>query len=296
MSGDGQVVYGTTSYLGFGSDIFTWSAADGTEYIGCSLGAFECYPGDTSADGAVLVGWWSEEGYGLDDSAFRWTAEGGFEDLGYLRFAEPPGEHDSVVTVANGVSADGRVVVGGSGYGTYSQAFRWTASLGMQALPSPHRGLNSWGRAVSADGRVVAGECDLPTGGREACRWTRLGVEGLGDLPGGDVHSMALAVSGDGAVVVGSGETDDGTEAFIWMDGKLFNLKDYLVTQLGLSISGWTLTRAMDISPDGTFSVGYGINPSGDAEAWLAYIGEEPYLWPRLLPTLRPAKGLRLLP
>jgi probable HAF family extracellular repeat protein len=39
---------------------------------------------------------------------------------------------------------------------------------------------------------------------------------GLGDLPGGEFHSEARAVSGDGRVVVGSSNGATGIEAFRW--------------------------------------------------------------------------------
>ena len=51
----------------------------------------------------------------------------------------------------------------------------------------------------------------------EAFRWTRAGgMEGLGDLSGGDFSSKAFGVSADGSVVVGKGSGDSGTEAFRW--------------------------------------------------------------------------------
>jgi len=37
----------------------------------------------------------------------------------------------------------------------------------------------------------------------------------LGDLPGGDIASVAYAISGDGRTVVGSSTFATGTEAFV---------------------------------------------------------------------------------
>ncbi len=42
---------------------------------------------------------------------------------------------------------------------------------------------------------------------------------GLGDLPGGVFESFADGVSGDGSVVVGSGNSASGAEAFRWTSG-----------------------------------------------------------------------------
>ena len=50
--------------------------------------------------------------------------------------------------------------------------------------------------------------------GPEAFRWDHnTGMQGLGDLPGGDFLSIAYSVSADGARVVGFGSTAFGREA-----------------------------------------------------------------------------------
>jgi hypothetical protein len=50
------------------------------------------------------------------------------------------------------------------------------------------------------------------------------------------------------------------------------SLQDVLVNDFGLavSLSGWRLLLATDVSADGLTTVGVGINPSGDTEAWVA--------------------------
>ena len=96
---------------------------------------------------------------------------------------------------------------------------------------------------------------------------------GLGDLAGGSFSSNANGVSADGSVVVGSGFTASGPEAFIWdaING-MQNLQAVLEDQLGLDLTGWTLNDASGVSADGTTIVGYGINPLGDTEAFIAII------------------------
>jgi probable HAF family extracellular repeat protein len=66
---------------------------------------------------------------------------------------------------------------------------------------------------------------------------------GLGDLPGGTFNSYATAVSADGSVVVGTGNTASGTEAFRWTI-------DNGMVGLGASSS------ASDVSADGAVVVG----------------------------------------
>ena len=45
-----------------------------------------------------------------------------------------------------------------------------------------------------------------------------------------------------------------------------------LVNDYGLNLTGWTLDRTTGISSDGTTLVGFGTNPSGFTEAWIAVI------------------------
>ncbi len=98
---------------------------------------------------------------------------------------------------------------------------------------------------------------------------------GLGDLSGGDFYSNANAVSADGSVVVGYSKSDSGNEAFIWdAENGMRNLKELLIAGGVEGLDGWQLTMANDISSDGRFIVGRGINPSGIEEAWLASVPE----------------------
>jgi probable HAF family extracellular repeat protein len=98
---------------------------------------------------------------------------------------------------------------------------------------------------------------------------------GLGDLAGGLFGSGVTDVSADGSVLVGHAQTASGTEAFIWDAANgMRNLKDVLVAAgLGADLTGWTLNYALGVSGDGLTIVGWGINPSGNDEAWMAKLG-----------------------
>ncbi len=53
-------------------------------------------------------------------------------------------------------------------------------------------------------------------------------------------------------------------------------LFDVLVANGATGLNGWTLTRATAISTNGRWVVGYGTNPAGEEEAFLADIAPVP--------------------
>jgi probable HAF family extracellular repeat protein len=184
-------------------------------------------------------------------------------------------------TQAFAVSADGSVIVGAgfsSVSGSRREAFRWTESDGMVGLGNLGN-FDSVATAVSADGSVIVGYSRNAANAEEAFRWTESGgMVSLGDLPGQGFRSQANAVSADGSVVVGDSADDPiryGTNdhAFIWdeMNG-IQNLKKVLLDK-GLDLSGWELFSATGVSADGRTVVGFGVNPAGDPEGWIAYLG-----------------------
>ena len=108
-----------------------------------------------SADGQVVVG---SSQASNNDQAFRWTAAGGMQDIG---FALTAGEGWSE---ASAVNADGSVVVGWAAVPEI-HAFMWTPALGSvdlnTYLPTVGINLSDWllkyATGVSADGRTIVG-------------------------------------------------------------------------------------------------------------------------------------------
>jgi probable HAF family extracellular repeat protein len=201
--------------------------------------------------------------------AFRWTSAGGMLGAG------------SLFGSANGVSADGSVIVGAGGSLSHigSEAVRWTSAGGMVGLGVLPGGSESVALGVSTDGSVVVGygrsENDCCRPNFEAFRWTSAsGMVSLGDLPGGLFESYAVDVSGDGSVVIGYGDTDFGSEAFLWTsDGRMKRLWDVLLVQgVDPAANGWTkLEAASGISANGNTIVGWGTR-NGNTEAFIAVI------------------------
>jgi probable HAF family extracellular repeat protein len=277
VSGDGSVVVGRA----FGPCCYRpyrWTASGGMVDLGTLYSTNSDRIGDgakgVSADGSVVVGWVPSDAYPQGE-AFLWTASGGMIGLGGLR----PG----VGSQGYAVSLDGSVVVGWASSASASgpEAFRWTLEDGMVGLGDLPGGVfGSFGSGVSGDGSVVVGHSRVAAG-EEAFLWTADGgMMGLGDLGGGSFLSRAMGISSDGAVVVGRASTAAGNEAFLWdAESGLRNLRSELV-ELGLDMTGWTLSEATAVANDGLGRgdsitiVGSGTNPSGQQEAWLAKIPE----------------------
>ena len=159
---------------------------------------------------------------------------------------------------ANGTSAayggavDGSVVVGTSTVNDALNpdpihAFRWTPALGMQDLGAMMPGGSSDARAASADGSIVVGGAFVAPGTQQAFRWTLSNAAtGAGSFASlGAATKIALAVSGDGNVVVGKGSND---QAFRWTAAGG-------VQDLG-TLPGLAQAQATGVSDDGQVVVG----------------------------------------
>lgn len=259
VSADSSTVVGV-SHSSDGLQAFRWTKEDGMVGLGdLSGGIFDSRAYGVSSDGTVVVGLGSTD---RGQRAFRWTSNEGMKELSL----QSDGEFS---TLATAVSADGSVVTGYGSFHSRSQGFRWTASGGLVKFDGVRSVFG-----LSADGAVAVGSGRFGQG-EEACRWTSDdGAKGIGDLPGGGFYSQAKGVSGDGRRVVGYGESADGQpKAFLW-DAKtgLRDLKSVLESEYGLAkeLSGWLLIEAVAISENGLSIVGYGTNPAGKTEAWLA--------------------------
>jgi len=211
-------------------------------------------PEAISADGSTVVGSCCSIG---QVEAFVWTEELGLIGLGDL-------SGSGIYSQAQGVSADGSVVVGVStsaSHPSQNEAFIWTSAGGMVGLGDiPGSYFNSGARGVSADGSVVVG-LGYSSNGPEAFRWSAAdGMVGLDDFRGGGHYSEAYASSADGNVIVGAGRQIAGIEAFRWTAAEG-------LVGLGF-LSDWPIHEnvsvAEAVSADGSVIVGSGINADGE--------------------------------
>ena len=268
VSGDGKIVIGSGLPVGLSQyddrQGFLWADTCGMIKFG-SLNSSERYRASAvSYDGSVIAGFGGED-------AFYWTKNDGIKGLGVLA-----GTEQSEISK---LSSDGLIGAGCSNSASYDvqEAIRWTEEdgiIGLGVLPGTS---TSTCNAISPDGLVILGTCFVtsPQLHFYAFRWTEAsGMEDLGSLPQKNIMHPGGA-STDGSVIVGGGS--DGPingEAFIWdsVNG-MRDLETVVENEYGLDLNGWQLNFAHAITPDGKNIVGYGINPSGNKEAFLLKIG-----------------------
>jgi uncharacterized membrane protein len=158
---DGETVVGVGSIPG-GAEGFRWTEASGLQGLGQLMYQAQA----VSADGTTIAG----AGFLNGQGAVRWTEAEGPVWLGHL-----PGLTGTIYSFASDISADGAVIVGGSGEDARFQAFRWTAESGMRSVQEMLQELgvdtSGWrlGEAsgVSADGSVIIGNGVNPNGDPE---------------------------------------------------------------------------------------------------------------------------------
>ena len=307
ISDDGSAVVGNTSI--FPTRAFRWTAADGLVELDALAGPGQSVVANAvSADGSRIVGGRDGRGWVWDGDA------GSSAALGPLGFSSADGISPDGATIvgqlstsltfeayrssaatgtqllgvfdpswpisrAFDASAGGAVVVGtvDRRQGVTS-AFVWTEATGMTVLPDlPGGGIASAAWAVSSDGSTVVG-WSRSSLGLEPVLWDSSGaIVGLGSIPGVAPTGGAFGVSADGSVIVGvagSTATAAGPHAFVWDRQRGMRTVESVLTSAGIDLEGWKLTSARAISADGLSIAGAGINPSGQAEAWLAVIPE----------------------
>ena len=272
VSADGSVIVGDG-----GENLVRWTSSGGAAFHGRVYSAT-----GVSADGTVVVGGMAggfAGGNGVFHDnpplAYRWTAQAGITFFGALGTWERDGSF-RMGSQANGISADGSVIVGWSTSAELNgAAFRWTAASGMVPLGGGSA------TAVSADGSVVVGwqeRIATGTGSMRAFRWTEnSGMVAI--VPQRDADSVARAVSGDGSVVVGAHrvphDTGESGDAFIWDSSRgMRSLEDALTNEYGLDLEGVDLLDARGISADGRVIVGQAISPTGGVESFVAVVPE----------------------
>jgi uncharacterized membrane protein len=183
---------------------------------------------------------------------FRWTASGGFVDLG------PGDPFNSSI----GISADGKTVVGGIvGTDGNTTPGMWQQATGWVNLGHPAEGCvmdgnwgDSWG--VNHNGSIVVG-LTWYCPGAEGFEWTpQNGAVGLGHSPNGS--SRATSISADGSTIVGFyGDATTDRQPVRWVSGGAEDL-----------FLGNVPGEAIATSSDGSEIVGQAPDSTGNARGF----------------------------
>ena len=266
VSADGSVVVGA-SQGATGSQAFRWNQTDGL----VALGSGAAIATAITRDGMMIVGRTSASSAG---GGFRWTDSLGIQLMGSGTTSNVAPGFPTDVT-SNGSTVVGYTInlsncPGGAGETWVACGWQWRSNTGFRH-DMPMGQVN----AVSSTGSVLVGTqmirvsvSDFET----AALWSLGGgLVGIGALPQ-TFNSAALDVSADGQTVVGFSTDFNVSKAFIWDPVNGLRDLQLVLTELGVDLTGWSLTSATSISDDGLTIAGNGINPSGMQEAWLARI------------------------
>ena len=248
ISADGNVIVGKAapgvSGGDFGQRAYRWTEAGSFEPLGSIEGNTNPFSEATavSGDGQVVVGYVGATG----GEAFRWTEDDGMQSLGWLEGRDSYGNDKALAA-----SYDGSVIVGSALSDTDKfQAFHWTESTGMVALPTLSASSASQNTAtatgISWDGTIIAGHSRQGYA-NQAVRWVNGEIFSLGGLDGASsVLSVANGISGNGQVIVGDVSSGPATgHGFRWTEGSgMLTVEDWL------RASGATIVGSHPAEPD----------------------------------------------
>lgn len=261
VSNDGELICGSANFVG-GSPAcvrpICWS--DLSPIVLGSLGpgpANTCgVASGVSGIGTVVVG-------SIGMRSFRWSLPTGMEAI--------VTQNETWLELsALGVSDNGNIIVGrGRPPNGNNQAFLLNGNTltGLPALAGQFQ-RNSIAHSISGNGIVAVGWATSEFSACcDACRW----VSGVPYRLGfGIAGSTAWAADADGSHIVGEGAQGG---AYVWdsMAGAR-PLREVLTCEYSLDLDGWELISARGISNDASVIVGYGRNPAGEIEGWIAHV------------------------
>ncbi|MBS7456842.1 pre-peptidase C-terminal domain-containing protein [Coralloluteibacterium stylophorae] len=197
--------------------------------------------------------------------SFRWDAERGLQPMD--GFGDATAGNWAQPIAGSVVDAEGFQVA--ALHYSNSELVGGPVVIGAYPGSQPLDGLRSLAYGVSANG-VAVGLAFDETGNAIAFRWTaEEGMERLAvNRP--DAYSRANAVSGDGRVIVGWNDQDDGYRSgVVWIDGVPLDLT---------TADGQPVGEAQAVNHDGSVVVGGGYPgpDGGEAWRWTAETGVQP--------------------
>lgn len=207
VSGDGSAVVGEIIDGQYRAFLWTTDNGGHVTYLGTlkSDNSGGSRASGISSNGLYVIGLASNDIDSMSH-AYRWSTEGGMQDLGVLE----AGKSSS----ARAINSDGSVVVGVADTSAGAIAFRWTQQSNvMESLSTLAGGSSSTARALSADGSIIVGQSNIGAQDRGFV-WTEqtqmITVEewlrNSGVSVSNDFTEDATGISADGTVIVGTTE------------------------------------------------------------------------------------------
>jgi probable HAF family extracellular repeat protein len=216
-----------------------------------------------SPDGSVALGRSNDTPY--TTAGVRWSAATGLAPLG--------NEAGFVFTSARDASLNGNHITGYQQLGNFQYlSFRLVGGVSTDLGDLPGGSDNTLALSISQDGQTIVGLGNFAFGasGDQGFVWTpATGIRGIGFLPGGNI-SQAVAVSGNGQVIVGNSNNAAGVSlAFRSTPQGLVSLGDL---SGGIQDSG-----ASGVSFDGSVIIGRSNSANGyEGFRWTAATGMQP--------------------
>lgn len=260
LSDDGLTI--VSGEFGYGN-LFYRTIGGATEIISGIAGFAYTTPYGISADGSKIVG------NTRSPQMLGWVYENGSYNL--LPLPVWGQGTDSLK-----ISSDGSIIAGGVWGSTGEGHIVLWENDNMNVLSNP-AGVNSaFLRALSGDGLTVAGGYYDSFHNRQVYVWRNGNIDMLPLLTGA-TSAVATAVSFDGSLVFGNllDSSENSIGSFVWDDiNGTRLLKDFLEDDYGIDLTGWNLMSVSATDASGNIITGYGINPQGQGELWIATIPE----------------------
>lgn len=172
-----------------------------------------------------------------------------------------------------GISTDGTYAVGNStSVDGGQEAFLWSQTSGLVETGFA-TGITTSSLSSVSDSGVAAGNVTL-NGVMTASLWSQ--ANGFQVIQ--NQKSSSLHITPDGQLVVGlEYDANNQMGAFIWDQAHgSRDLKSVLLNDYGLDTGSWVLSYAASISDNGTVISGYGVDPTGKTQAWVANLSSSP--------------------
>lgn len=260
VSRDGSAIVGMSANTSGTWQAYKWTPSTGIVQLPGLVAGFS-RANAVSADGSIVVGGTANAAGFYSPTLWN---NGVVQDLGYISGGVNNG-------FGWGVSTDGRYVAGNSTTADGdSQGIIWSQETGLVATGFT-TGITSSSLSSISDTGLAAGNVTY-NGVMTEALWSQAGgYQILGTLPG-NVRSSATRISADGKTVLGfSLSATNSFTSSIWdQTHGLRDLKTALLDDYALDTGSWVLSYASGISEDGLVISGYGIDPNGQTQAWVA--------------------------